>query len=529
MSLPNFEDLVAEDKPADNGALPSFDSLQPDDTQMPPAEDVSKTESALRGGAQGLSFGFADELTGALESMLGPKTYEQARDESRSNYDKAEAANPKTYMAGEVAGSVAPAIAATVATGGAAAPGLAATAAKAIAPTTLKGMAALGAVTGLGHSDADLTKGDVAGAAKDTALGAGEGFVAGGVAKGLSAAAENLLPALKKLAFEGGDSALGLNAQAIKKMGTDKAEDVIQHALAPSDYLPNGESIIGGMKDNTVSMLNKAGKVKQAAGQDVGAILDIMDSHGTVPEPILNNVYNVIKSHGDRINSLAPELGEPVVAKYNKAANDFLSVMTDPQNPASFRAVGNLKEVIGDLAYKHGSPVESQQALQDAYKAINDGLTQAVEAGSIAIKNPALSTAYTKGKSAYDMSLRAIQGLEGKNAKDIGGKWVGFGDVMAGGIGAKIGGPVGFVAGVAAKRAIEARGPQTIGKLSFTAAEKLESALTKNPQILGKYLPVLRQAHQRGQLAATNYVLQQRDPEYAETLKKLDDGGQPNE
>ncbi len=526
MALPNFEDLVADDQKPDT-SLPSFDSLQPDD-QMQAAPDVSKTESALRGGAQGLSFGFADELTGALESMLGPKKYEQARDESRQNYDRAEQANPKTYAAGEITGAVAPAIAATVASGGTATPAIA----EAIAPTTLKGMAALGAATGLGHSNADLTKGDVAGAAKDTARGAAEGFVAGGAAKTLGAAAENLLPALKKLAFEGGDSALGLNTQAIKKMGMDKTEDVVTHALKPSPYLPDGKSIIGGIQDNTQSMLDKAVKVKQAAGQDTGAILDIMDSHGTVPEPILNNVYDVIKSHAERINSLAPELGEPVVAKYNKAANDFLNVVTNPKSPASFRALGNLKEVIGDIAYKHGSPVESQQALQDAYHAINEGLTQAVDAGSIAVQNPALSAAYTSGKKAYDMSLRAIQGLEGKSAKDVGGKWVGFGDVMAGGIGAKIGGPAGFVAGVAAKRAIEARGAQTIGKVSYTAAEKLESALTKNPQILGKYLPVLQQAHQRGQLAATNYVLQQRDPDYAETLKKLDEahtGDNPNE
>jgi len=48
--------------------------------------NVSGTESALRGAAQGLSLGFADEITGGVESLLSDKTYDQARNESRENY-----------------------------------------------------------------------------------------------------------------------------------------------------------------------------------------------------------------------------------------------------------------------------------------------------------------------------------------------------------------------------------------------------------------------------------------------------------
>ena len=71
----------------------------------------SKVESAIRGLAQGASFGFADELTALGESAFTPKTYQQALAESRANYKSAEETNPATYMASDVVGSVLPAIA----------------------------------------------------------------------------------------------------------------------------------------------------------------------------------------------------------------------------------------------------------------------------------------------------------------------------------------------------------------------------------------------------------------------------------
>ena len=74
-------------------------------------------ESGLRGAAQGASFNFADELTGALEAgkeaLVGsdqlsdlPENYKKYRDESRAAYKAAEAANPKTFVGGQLAGGL---------------------------------------------------------------------------------------------------------------------------------------------------------------------------------------------------------------------------------------------------------------------------------------------------------------------------------------------------------------------------------------------------------------------------------------
>lgn len=193
MAKPSWDD-TEELAPSmdETEALPSWD----DTTEVP---GVSKTESGARGLAQGASMGYADELTGGAEALWemakgDPRTfgelYRQFRDESRANYKSAEEANPGTYMAGQVGGAVGTSLIPGV--GLAKGAGLLANAGK---------LAAVGAAEGLGASEADLTQGDIAGAAIDTAKGAAIGggiglAVPGGAKlakKGLEAVAESPL------------------------------------------------------------------------------------------------------------------------------------------------------------------------------------------------------------------------------------------------------------------------------------------------------------------------------------------------
>ena len=69
--------------------------------------NVPEWKSALRGAAQGVTSGFADELTAGAEALLTPKSYDQALAESRANYKQAEQANPITFNVGDIAGSIA--------------------------------------------------------------------------------------------------------------------------------------------------------------------------------------------------------------------------------------------------------------------------------------------------------------------------------------------------------------------------------------------------------------------------------------
>lgn len=144
--------------------------------QADTAPETSRTESLLRGAAQGASLGFADEITAGLESAFTPKTYKQSLAESRAKYEKSQKDNPYWTLAGEILGGVAPVVATGGAGGVVKGAGLGA---KVLAGA--KAGALYGAGSGLGTSTADLTSGEFGKAAKDTAIGAGTGAVIGGV------------------------------------------------------------------------------------------------------------------------------------------------------------------------------------------------------------------------------------------------------------------------------------------------------------------------------------------------------------
>lgn len=160
----------------------------------PKRAQIPEFESFLRGGAQGATFGLADEIAGGVEGagdvLVGGYNlsdlmdrYRARRDESRINFGAAEQDNPLAYGGGQFAG------------------GLATTAIPGV--NFIKGAdwlskaktaSKLGAAAGLGASEADLTRGDLGGAAGDVALG---GTVGAGLQlgmTGLGSAARSLTP-----------------------------------------------------------------------------------------------------------------------------------------------------------------------------------------------------------------------------------------------------------------------------------------------------------------------------------------------
>src|SRR3954470_8043725 len=132
-----------------------------------PAEGPGTGESLLRGGAQGASLGYQDELAGVLEALVDKvagkdqgksfaELYRRHRDEARKANEAAKEAHPYAYGGADIAGSLASGLALPLGEGLAGA---------------LKLGAGLGAASGLGTSQSDLTQGDVKGAAGDIATG----------------------------------------------------------------------------------------------------------------------------------------------------------------------------------------------------------------------------------------------------------------------------------------------------------------------------------------------------------------------
>lgn len=171
-------------------ASPAFAPISASDLQPieAPKAPPGALEALGRGALQGASFGLSDELTGAVESLLSSKTYQQARDEARANNAAAQAEHPWLYGSGELGGSVATSFIPGVgAAGKAVEAGLAGTRAAKVAG--LAGGAVEGALqgglAGFGGSEGSSAS-DIA---ADTVKGAGVGGAAGGVLHALTSKA----------------------------------------------------------------------------------------------------------------------------------------------------------------------------------------------------------------------------------------------------------------------------------------------------------------------------------------------------
>ena len=183
--MANDKDLFAPPTEAELSDQEMFAAPSEAELQVAP-EEMSQTEAALRGAAQGLTFDLADELAGmagaAGETVFGEAklrdildTYEQQRDISREQFKQAEETHPGTYLAGELGGGILPAIA----TGGAGAvASLGRVGMKQAAKQAAKAGAKFGAASAFGRTEEIEDIGQVA---KDVALGAGTGAALGAV------------------------------------------------------------------------------------------------------------------------------------------------------------------------------------------------------------------------------------------------------------------------------------------------------------------------------------------------------------
>ena len=149
---------------------------------QPTPPQVSQLESAIRGGAQGVSLGFADEATAKLESLTKGIPYEQALEETRAKYRQAQEANPVTYTGSEIAGGILPGLIPTGAT-------------QATAGVNLARLAAIGAGTGalsgLGFSEGKTTGEKL----QDVAIGGTLGAVLPVGIRGVQRGIQSLKPA----------------------------------------------------------------------------------------------------------------------------------------------------------------------------------------------------------------------------------------------------------------------------------------------------------------------------------------------
>ena len=164
------------------------DELKPLNEQPTPTSPSDKKRTPLQSGligmAQGATFGFGDEAVARLESIRSGRPYEEVLQESRAMFRGASEQNPVSYIGGEIAGGIAPALVTPVT-----APRGLAQAAVPLARSVGLG-AGTGALSGLGYSDGE-TAGEIA---RDVGIGGALGGALPVVGRGIAKATQSLKP-----------------------------------------------------------------------------------------------------------------------------------------------------------------------------------------------------------------------------------------------------------------------------------------------------------------------------------------------
>jgi len=260
--IPKFEDT---EEVEESEYIPAFDDTEEIVQEEPGMMDyLAETgEGLARGAAQGLTFGFADEITAGLESALTDKTYEKALEESRAAYEMAEEESPIASLVGNIGGGLATMVV----------PGLgmvnAAKNAK-LAELALKG-AAGGGIAGAGISEEDT----VSGVAGDAAQGAMFGAAIPAVGVGAAKIAKPIANALGGKKFVDAYK----NKMFLKEKGLNGptlGEDGAKHfaEVAGSDIRENVLPMYKKFLQNRIGTKNK---IVDYAGQAKDDALDLFD------------------------------------------------------------------------------------------------------------------------------------------------------------------------------------------------------------------------------------------------------------
>jgi len=210
--------------------ISKLDKIKVESQPSPTTPQISKTESAIRGGAQGLMFGFPDEATALLESITKGVPYEKSLEESRMAYKQAQEANPITYTGSEIAGGVLPALIPGV--------GQAATGAK-LGRLAAMG-AGTGALSGLGYSEGQ----DIGQVAKDVGIG------------GALGGALPVLPAASRYALEKSKPIIDTGIKSVISAVTGKGSQYLEKLERNPEQIKRMERIFTETAPEEISKLS---------------------------------------------------------------------------------------------------------------------------------------------------------------------------------------------------------------------------------------------------------------------------------
>lgn len=548
-------------KPYEVGGKPRFDPGKSFEVVNPPAKEegvASQAGAAMRGGAQGITFGYADEATAGVgglidwaQGKLGMRgdislsdAYHTRRDAIRMADAKAEDEFPKTFVGGQVGGGLLTAFV----------PGLGAMNAvkgAGVAQTAIKGAAA-GALAGTGSAReiTDIPDEGVKGALLGGAIGGGA-KIAGKMA---GAIADKLKPA------KVGSVLLNAPEQAIERY--IKNPEAVKAArpraeIVEKDFLPRveklGEEATLGSQTSREILKAEGAMIptdRLAEVYDTKAQEILKRSEGIIDDPQVAAALRYLESTRDMLrNAEVKEVSTNRVKDMLQSLDKRIEFETAPGQKAQIDDVirGDVRKNL-DKLLKGDSPAYAQQMETVArdtrtLKGVSD-LARTPQGFDALLKRTQRGTAphQMEALKAFDARTGGglIQELENSATKDAlakgatnGSRNVNLfgaaGDAIgeaAGGIAGKY---VGRVVGLLQGATIDKYGP-AMAKNIVDGAVKLERLLESSQGIkeLGKYAgPLLTAAREGNQsLATTHAFLTATDPTYRQIMAERENAMQ---
>lgn len=509
-----------------------WDSAPPSATEMAevsPSAATSPVTAATTGLANGASLGWAPAIGAATKTGMdaivgtnGPLAggslsdlvdeYHRQRDELESRFAKAAAAHPKIAAAANLAG-------------GATSLGLAGPAAM-----TPGGLAASGAIQGAGgvdvNSAADLPK-----AALAAGQGAGMNMAAGKVAetaapligKALAPVGNAISSGIKGVGGWIGDHAADLaekatgatGAEAAKfKPGTGRAlldTGTVGFGSSPADIAQNAGVAMDKSGDGISSTLGKLEGTKVDRNSVLKYIQDKIDS--LAGDDSQTDLVKKLEGAQENIKSQIPGDATEVAASDASEATPSSEIPIDQaeQIKRGYQGKVNWKSPNPDVVSNNANTTVS-----DAYRqSVEDAAVQA---------DPALGEQFKADKETYGLMSPVKKAAERRSFQLQQSPHGGLLDMAAAGAGAAAGGPLGAVAGLATKQ-LRPR----FAAAGAVSADQLSKVVSATPEAFGRFASVLKSAAARGatSLGATDYILQQTDPEYRSQRNKA--FGSPDE
>lgn len=535
-----------------------------------PVEPENQAMSAIRGLAQGATGNFSDEIAGlgesagravGLKGLGGPMkdigldpsgptvnldalkaAYFEGRNHEREALARDAKDNPATSGLSQFAGAVTSPLNAVI-PGGVVAQG-----------------AGQGALMGAGSAD------ELSDVPKDVAIGAGLGAATGQLAeyaspyieRGVQAVSDKLKGGAEYLAAR----ALGAERGTIKSLGADKVQKAGRYAL--------DEGLLSPLANTKDVIARNAAKMEEGGGM-MGDVYKAIDDAGASTFNPLDVASKVDEKVGDFWRSPINR-GET-----NQLEGTLESILMRGEGNIPISEAQTLKEELGKVAnWKNKLNVTDKERMaREAYGVVSSSIDEAVEKAAGTIDASGLQDTLARGKDLYSKGKSAEALLENKNAREEGNKLFGLTDSIAGAGALGYGGATGDWKGaggiVLAKKALGKYGAQNGALL----ADKLSQALAKSPKLAAllqshpvafqqlvqkmsgligqnegeqkqdfqstysdnsilqksqgtKYAAALQNASKNGSqgLAAANFVLQQRDPEYRKLMMKDANEGQ---